>query len=46
MLLRMTKLNGSEIEQMIGSKVDHFVARAPKKNHDAMVQLSKEKNND
>ena len=42
MLLRMAKLNGSEIEQMIGSKVDHFVARAPKKNHDAMVQLSKQ----
>ena len=38
----MTKLNGSKIEQMIGSKVDHFVARAPKKNHDAMVQLSKQ----
>jgi uncharacterized protein YbaA (DUF1428 family) len=42
MLLHMAKSNGSEIEQRIGSKVDHFVARAPKKNHDAMVQLSKQ----
>lgn len=38
----MAKSNGSEIEQRIGSEVDHFVARAPKKNHDAMVQLSKQ----
>jgi uncharacterized protein YbaA (DUF1428 family) len=42
MPLHMAKSNGLEIEQMIGSEVDHFVARAPKKNHDAMVQLSKQ----
>ena len=42
MLRRMAKLNGSEIEQMIGSKVDHFVARAPKKNHDATQQGEKQ----
>jgi hypothetical protein len=42
----MAKLDESEMEQMIGSRVDHFVAGAPIKNHDAMVQLSKEKNND
>jgi uncharacterized protein YbaA (DUF1428 family) len=32
----------TEIEQGIGSEVDHFVYRVPKKNHDAMVQLNKQ----
>jgi uncharacterized protein YbaA (DUF1428 family) len=30
------------IEQRIGSEVDHFVYRVPKKNHDSMVQLNKQ----
>jgi uncharacterized protein YbaA (DUF1428 family) len=38
----MSKSNITEIEQWIGSEVDHFVYRVPKKNHDAIVQLSKE----
>jgi uncharacterized protein YbaA (DUF1428 family) len=38
----MSILNPIEIEQGIGSEVDHFVYRVPKKNHDAEVQLSKE----
>jgi len=29
-------------EQGIGSEVDHFVYRVPKKNHDAMVQINKQ----
>ena len=33
--------NTTEIEQEIGSEVDHFVYRVPKKNHDAMMQLNK-----
>ena len=35
-------LNAPEIEQGIGNEVDHFVYRVPKKNHDSIVQLSKE----
>jgi uncharacterized protein YbaA (DUF1428 family) len=35
-------LTATEIEQGIGNEVDHFVYRVPKKNHDAIVQLSKE----
>ena len=35
-------LDATEIEQGIGNEVDHFVYRVPKKNHDAIVQLSKE----
>ena len=31
----------TETEQGIGSEVAHFVYRAPKKNHDAMEQLTK-----
>jgi hypothetical protein len=31
--------NATEIERGIGNEVDHFVVRAPKRNHDAMVQL-------
>jgi thiamine monophosphate synthase len=38
----MSKSNVTEIEQGIGSEVDHFVYRVPKKNHNAIVQLSKE----
>ena len=38
----MSKPTVAEIEQGIGSEVDHFVYRVPKKNHDAIVQLSKE----
>lgn len=38
----MSKLNTTEIEQEIGSKVAHFVYRVPKKNHDAMVQINKQ----
>jgi uncharacterized protein YbaA (DUF1428 family) len=38
----MSKTNLTEIEQGIGSEVDHFVYRVPKKNHDAMVQLNKQ----
>jgi uncharacterized protein YbaA (DUF1428 family) len=38
----MSKPTITEIEQGIGSEVDHFVYRVPKKNHDAIVQLSKE----
>jgi uncharacterized protein YbaA (DUF1428 family) len=37
----MSDSNTTEIEQGIGSEVDHFVVRAPKKNHDAMIQLGK-----
>jgi len=32
----------TEIEQGIGSEVDHFVYRVPKKNHDPMLQLNKQ----
>ncbi|MDQ3902749.1 MAG: DUF1428 family protein [Thermoproteota archaeon] len=38
----MSKSNTTEIEQGIGSEVDHFVYRVPKKNHDLTVQLCKE----
>ena len=38
----MSKPTIAEIEQGIGSEVDHFVYRVPKENHDAIVQLSKE----
>src|SRR5215208_8226487 len=41
-VLLMSKSNVTEIEQGIGSEVDHFVYRVPKKNHNAIVQLSKE----
>jgi uncharacterized protein YbaA (DUF1428 family) len=29
-------------ERSIGSEVDHFIYRVPKKNHDAMVQINKQ----
>jgi uncharacterized protein YbaA (DUF1428 family) len=38
----MSKSNITEIEQGIGSEVAHSVYRVPKKNHDSIVQLSKE----
>ncbi len=38
----MSDSNTTEIEQGISSEVDHFVVRAPKKNHDAMIQLGKQ----
>jgi uncharacterized protein YbaA (DUF1428 family) len=38
----MSRSNGTEIEQGIGSEVDHFIYRVPKKNHDLTVQLCKE----
>jgi uncharacterized protein YbaA (DUF1428 family) len=38
----MNDSNPTEIEQGIGNEVDHFVVRAPKRNHDAIVQLGKE----
>jgi uncharacterized protein YbaA (DUF1428 family) len=38
----MNNSNTTEIEQVIGNEVDHFVVRAPKKNHDAMIQLGKQ----
>src|SRR5918994_5543795 len=38
----MSDSNTTEIEQGISSEVDHFVVLAPKKNHDAMMQLGKQ----
>lgn len=38
----MGKSNLTEIEQWIGSEVDHFVYRVPKKNHGSMLQLNKQ----
>jgi hypothetical protein len=38
----MSDSNTTEIEQGISSEVDHFLVRAPKKNHDAMIQLGKQ----
>jgi uncharacterized protein YbaA (DUF1428 family) len=38
----MSKSNPIEIEQGIGSEIDHFIYRVPKNNHDSIVQLSKE----
>jgi uncharacterized protein YbaA (DUF1428 family) len=38
----MSKSNATEMKQVIGSEVDHFVYQVPKKNHDAMVQLNKQ----
>jgi uncharacterized protein YbaA (DUF1428 family) len=40
--MSMSKSNTTEIEQGIGSEVDHFIYRVPKKNHDLTVQLCKE----
>src|SRR6476660_9552618 len=40
--LLMGKSNLTEIEQWIGSEVDHLVYRVPKKNHDSMLQLNKQ----
>jgi uncharacterized protein YbaA (DUF1428 family) len=40
----MSKSNVREMEQEIGSQVQLFVWRIPKKNHDAMVKLQKQFN--
>ena len=40
--MSMTKSNTTEIEQGIGSEVDDFIYRVPKRNHDLTVQLCKE----
>lgn len=40
----MSKSNAKEMEQEIGSQVQLFVWRIPKKNHDAMVKLQKQFN--
>lgn len=38
----MNNSNTAKIEQLIGSEVDHFVYRVPKKNHDAIEQINKQ----
>ena len=38
----MSESDLTGIEQRIGSEVDHFVHRVPKKNHDSMVRLNKQ----
>ena len=38
----MSDSNTTEIEQGIGSEVDHFLVRASKENRDAMIQLGKQ----
>jgi uncharacterized protein YbaA (DUF1428 family) len=38
----MSESDLTGIEQRIGSEVDHFVYRVPKKNHDSMVRLNKQ----
>jgi uncharacterized protein YbaA (DUF1428 family) len=40
----MSKSNVAEIEKEIGSQVQLFIWRIPKKNHDAMVKLQKQFN--
>jgi uncharacterized protein YbaA (DUF1428 family) len=40
----MSKSNVTETEQEIGSQVQLFVWRIPKKNHDAMIKLHKQFN--
>lgn len=40
----MSKSNAREMEQEIGSQVQLFVWRIPRKNHDAMVKLQKQFN--
>ena len=40
----MSKPNVTEMEQEIGSQVQLFVWRVPKKNHDSMVKLQKQFN--
>ena len=40
----MSKSNRMEMEQEIGSVVWHSVTRIPKKNHDAMVRITKQFN--
>ena len=38
----MNESNATKTMQEIGSEIDHFLYRVPKKNHDAMMQLNKE----
>jgi hypothetical protein len=38
----MSKSNITEMEQELGSIVQQFIYRLPKKNHEAMVQLEKQ----
>ena len=38
----MNESNATKTGPEIGSEVDHFLYRVPKKNHDAMMQLNKE----
>ena len=38
----MNGSNATKTMPEIGSEVDHFLYRVPKKNHDAMMQLNKE----
>ena len=38
----MSESDLTGIEQRIGSEVDHFVHRVPKKNHGSMVRLNKQ----
>ena len=38
----MSESDLTGIEQRIGSEVDHFVYRVPKKNHGSMVRLNKQ----
>ena len=42
MVLLMSKSNIAELEKVIGSEVDQFVYRVPKKNHDAVMRLNKQ----
>ncbi len=38
----MNESNATKTMQEIGSEIDHFLYRVPKKNHDAIMQLNKE----
>ncbi len=38
----MSKSNIAELEKVIGSEVDQFIYRVPKKNHDAVMRLNKQ----
>ncbi|HZA71062.1 MAG TPA: hypothetical protein VE548_15310 [Nitrososphaeraceae archaeon] len=42
----MSKSNATEIKEQeeIGSIVQQFICRVPKKNHDAMLQIAKQAN--
>src|SRR5918999_6457884 len=38
----MSKSNIAELEKVIGSEVDQFIYRVPKKNHDAVMRINKQ----